>query len=98
MKEEKYFTLYLLRIPSKYKWYVCHLDEKYQHEAGRRAKWLGAYTILTEWLTTTSNTLGDPTSLASLAIGTHMHIPINIIQNKSLKDNNDFLSLFVVLG
>lgn len=62
MKEEKYFSLYLLRIPSKYKWYVCHLDEKYQHEAGRRAKWLGAHTILTEWLTTTSNSWGSNVS------------------------------------
>jgi hypothetical protein len=32
--------LYLLRVPGRYIWYVCHLDKKYQHEAGKRVKWL----------------------------------------------------------
>lgn len=54
MKEEKYFILYLLRI-LRYKWYVCHLDKKQQHEAGKRVKWLEAYTVLAEWLITTNN-------------------------------------------
>lgn len=72
----------LLRTPSKYKWYVSHLDEKYQHEAGRRAKWLGGYTILTEWLTTINNSIAGESNVSGLLGHWHSHAHTYIHNSK----------------
>lgn len=85
MKEGKYFILYLLRISSRYKWYVCHLDKNINMRLEGGLVVRSIPVPAERLITTNSSRAGDPMDLASLGIGTHMHIPIYIIKNESLK-------------